>query len=74
MHLTYLCYEKSVKNCKGNYHAYFIIHICFQLPMTEAHTFKLTTAENELGVVIACSEQGKRSQYVFVSVLIINFT
>ncbi|XP_050438593.1 exosome complex component CSL4 [Adelges cooleyi] len=28
------------------------------LPMTEAHTFKLTTAENELGVVIACSESG----------------
>ncbi|VVC28557.1 Hypothetical protein CINCED_3A023257 [Cinara cedri] len=28
------------------------------LPMTEAHTFKLTTAENELGVVIACSEYG----------------
>lgn len=27
--------------------------------MTEAHTFKLTTAENELGVVIACSEYGK---------------
>lgn len=27
--------------------------------MTEAHTFKLTTAENELGVVIACSEFGK---------------
>lgn len=26
--------------------------------MTEAHTFKLTTAENELGVVIACSEYG----------------
>lgn len=30
----------------------------FKLPMTEAHTFKLTTAENELGVVIACSEYG----------------
>lgn len=29
--------------------------------MTEAHTFKLTTAENELGVVIACSEYGKFS-------------
>jgi len=29
--------------------------------MTEAHTFKLTTAENELGVVIACSEYGRCS-------------
>lgn len=28
------------------------------LPMTEAHTYQLTTAENELGVVIANSEYG----------------
>lgn len=34
--------------------------------MTEAHTFKLTTAENELGVVIACSEQGERFQCLIV--------
>ncbi|XP_078033443.1 exosome component 1 Csl4 isoform X2 [Augochlora pura] len=28
------------------------------LPMTEAHTYQLSTAENELGVVIAHSEEG----------------
>ncbi|XP_069695772.1 exosome complex component CSL4 isoform X2 [Periplaneta americana] len=28
------------------------------LPMTEVHTYQLTTAENELGVVIAHSESG----------------
>lgn len=28
------------------------------LPMTEAHTYHLSTAENELGVVIAHSEEG----------------
>lgn len=27
--------------------------------MTEAHTYQLSTAENELGVVIAHSEEGK---------------
>jgi len=32
--------------------------------MTEAHTFKLSTAENELGVVVACSEYGKWNLYV----------
>ncbi|XP_018572159.1 exosome complex component CSL4 [Anoplophora glabripennis] len=30
------------------------------LPITEAHTYQLTTAENELGVVIAHSEHGHR--------------
>lgn len=29
------------------------------MPMTEAHTYQLSTAENELGVVIAHSEEGK---------------
>lgn len=29
-----------------------------QMPMTEAHTYQLSTAENELGVVIAHSEEG----------------
>ncbi|KAF3428174.1 hypothetical protein E2986_04981 [Frieseomelitta varia] len=28
------------------------------MPMTEAHTYQLSTAENELGVVIAHSEEG----------------
>jgi exosome complex component CSL4 len=28
--------------------------------MTEAHTYQLSTAENELGVVIAHSEEGKK--------------
>ncbi|XP_032675376.1 exosome complex component CSL4 [Odontomachus brunneus] len=28
------------------------------MPMTEAHTYQLSTAENELGVVIAYSEEG----------------
>ncbi|CAG9814592.1 unnamed protein product [Phaedon cochleariae] len=28
------------------------------LPITEAHTYQLSTAENELGVVMAHSEQG----------------
>ena len=30
-----------------------------QLPLTEVHTYQLSTAENELGVVIAHSEAGK---------------
>lgn len=30
----------------------------FQLPITEAHSYQLTTAENELGVVIAHSDHG----------------
>ncbi|KAJ8910095.1 hypothetical protein NQ315_013232 [Exocentrus adspersus] len=30
------------------------------LPITEAHTYQLSTAENELGVVIAHSERGHR--------------
>lgn len=34
--------------------------------MTEAHTFKLSTAENELGVVIACSEYGKLNLYIIL--------
>lgn len=29
-----------------------------QLPITEAHNYQLSTAENELGVVIAHSEHG----------------
>lgn len=29
-----------------------------QLPITEAHSYQLSTAENELGVVIAHSEHG----------------
>lgn len=29
------------------------------MPMTEGHTYQLSTAENELGVVIAHSEEGK---------------
>lgn len=29
------------------------------MPMTEARTYHLSTAENELGVVIAHSEEGK---------------
>lgn len=28
------------------------------MPITEAHTYQLTTAENELGVVIAHSDAG----------------
>lgn len=28
------------------------------MPITEAHTYQLSTAENELGVVIAHSEHG----------------
>lgn len=53
--------------------------------MTEAHTYQLSTAENELGVAIAHSEEGKYSAYLVVSVfwiflliyfilIIINFT
>jgi len=29
------------------------------MPMTEIHTYQLSTAENELGVVIAHSDEGK---------------
>lgn len=31
------------------------------MPMTEVHTYQLSTAENELGVVIAHSEEGKKT-------------
>lgn len=31
--------------------------------MTEAHVYQLSTAENELGVVIAHSEEGKIKKY-----------
>lgn len=33
-------------------------NIFLQLPITEAHSYQLTTAENELGVVIAHSKHG----------------
>jgi len=32
--------------------------------MREAHTYQLSTAENELGVAIAHSEEGKNSAYL----------
>jgi exosome complex RNA-binding protein Csl4 len=32
--------------------------------MIEAHTYQLSTAENELGVAIAHSEEGKNSSYL----------
>lgn len=35
-----------------------IAEIFLQLPITEAHSYQLTTAENELGVVIAHSKHG----------------
>lgn len=34
------------------------------MPMTEIHTYQLNTAENELGVVIAHSDEGKESVYI----------
>lgn len=36
------------------------------MPMTEAHTYQLSTAENELGVVIAHSEEGNDIMYIFL--------
>lgn len=33
------------------------------MPMTEIHTYQLSTAENELGVVIAHSDEGKDCAY-----------
>lgn len=36
----------------------------WQMPMTEAHTYQLSTAENELGVAIAQSEEGENSAYL----------
>ena len=35
------------------------------MPMTEIHSYQLSTAENELGVVIAHSDEGKKSIYIF---------
>jgi len=32
--------------------------------MIDAHTYQLSTAENELGVAIAHSEEGKNSAYL----------
>lgn len=34
---------------------------CVQLPMTEVHSYQLSTAEDELGVVIADSEAGENN-------------
>lgn len=34
------------------------------MPMTEMHTYQLSTAENELGVVIAHSDEGKGLIYL----------
>lgn len=42
----------------------YFSYISCQMPMTEAHTYQLSTAENELGVVIAHSEEGKDIQYI----------
>lgn len=41
------------------------------MPMTEIHTYQLSTAENELGVVIAHSDEGKDS--VYLSSLLLSF-
>lgn len=37
--------------------------------MTEAHIYQLSTAENELGVVIAQSEEGETLKIKYVSVI-----
>lgn len=41
------------------------------MPMTEGHTYQLNTAENELGVVIAHSEEGKLLKIILFFLLII---
>lgn len=43
-----------------------------QMPMTEGHTYQLSTAENELGVVIAHSEEGKLLKIILFFLLIID--
>lgn len=42
------------------------------MPMTEAHTYSLSTAENELGVVVAHSQEGQRkllTKYCIINLL-----
>lgn len=39
------------------------------MPMTEVHTYQLSTAENELGVVIAHSDEGKDDVPVLLVIL-----
>ena len=39
--------------------------------MTEAHTYQLSTAENELGVVIAHSEEGNPRNKVILLLLLL---
>lgn len=62
---TYKCFRpgdvilaRVVRDLSSNRFWVHIYWFFFQLPITEAHTYQLTTAENELGVVIAHSEHG----------------
>uniref|UniRef100_A0A6V7KDH9 Uncharacterized protein n=1 Tax=Bracon brevicornis TaxID=1563983 RepID=A0A6V7KDH9_9HYME len=39
------------------------------MPMTEPHTYTLSTAENELGVVVAHSDEGLYTLHYFIYIL-----